>query len=57
MKMKTTLIASSRKPRNPLVAAARFRLAGRHEQPGQDSRQQAAIALRRELTRLRQHSP
>ena len=55
--MNTTLILSSRKPRNPLVAAARMRHAGRHETPGHSVRQQAAQALRRELGRLRNHSP
>ena len=52
-----TLTLSSRKPRNPLVAAARVRQAGRHETAGHGARQQAAQALRRELGRLRNHSP
>jgi hypothetical protein len=52
-----TLILSPRKPRNPLVAAAHMRQAGRHEAAGHGARQQAAQALRRELGRLRNHSP
>ena len=53
---KTTILSAS-KPRNPLVAAARFRLSGRHDQSGHNDRQQAGQMLRRELTRLRPHSP
>ena len=37
------------KPRNPLVAAARSRLAGAHRRGAGGQRQQAARALRREL--------
>jgi len=37
------------KPRNPLVAAARSRLAGAHRRSGGGQRQRAALALRREL--------
>lgn len=55
--MKTALIARSRKPRNPLVAHARFRQAGRHEAVGHSARQQGKRALRHELDRLRHHSP
>jgi hypothetical protein len=55
--MSTTVIATLRKPRNPLVAPAHLRRAGRHETPGHGARQQAAQALRRELIRLRTHSP
>jgi hypothetical protein len=36
-------------PRNPLVAAARFRHAGAHGARGKAQRQQAQQALRREL--------
>jgi hypothetical protein len=54
---KTVLTVSSRKPRNPLVAAAKFRHAGRHGQTGHGARQQAHRALRRELDRLRYPSP
>ncbi len=53
--MKITL--KTLKPRNPLVAAARFRRAGMHGAGGRLSRQQAGHALRRELTQMKQHSP
>jgi hypothetical protein len=53
--MKITL--KTLKPRNPLVAAARFRRAGMHGAGGRLSRQQARHALRRELTQMKQHSP
>lgn len=55
--MSTAFIVTHRKPRNPLVAPAHLRRAGRHETPGHGARQQAAQALRRELSRLRTHSP
>ena len=55
--MSTTFTVVPRKPRNPLVAPAHLRRAGRHETPGHGARQQAATALRRELSRLRTHSP
>jgi hypothetical protein len=55
--MNTSFIVTHRKPRNPLVAPAHMRRAGRHETPGHGARQQAAQALRRELSRLRTHSP
>ena len=54
---KSTLFISARKPRFPLVAAACMRRAGRHEPFGHSARQQAFQALRRELSRLRNHSP
>lgn len=41
------------KPRNPLVAASRFRHAGAHTASTGAARQQARHALRRELGRLR----
>jgi hypothetical protein len=41
------------KPRNPLVAAARFRRAGAHVRPGA-SRQAAGQRLRKELERLKE---
>jgi hypothetical protein len=53
--MKMTLKA--RKPRNPLVAAAMRRQAGRHGQTVGALRQQSRIALRREVDRLRLHGP
>lgn len=44
------------KPRNPLVAAARFRVAGAHRQSIGGQRQQAQRALQRELRQTeRQH--
>lgn len=55
--MKTVITISARKPRNPLVAAAQFRRAGRHGPQGHSARQQAQRALRRELERLRHPSP
>ena len=55
--MNTKLTLSARKPRNPLVAAARLRRAGRHQQSGHTARQQAVLMLRSELNRLRNHSP
>jgi hypothetical protein len=52
--MKITVTAC--KPRNPLVAPAHFRRAGRHQPRGNSMRQQAGRALRRELEQLK-HSP
>jgi hypothetical protein len=52
MKIKLT----QRHPRNPMVAAARFRQAGSHRTPGGSQRQQAARSLAREVERLK-HSP
>lgn len=48
-----TFIVPNRKPRNPLVAAARGRLAGAHRRSSGALRQQARQALKREL----QHPP
>ncbi len=53
--MKTALTLAVRKPRNPLVAAAHLRLAGRHQRSGSSARQQASRAVQRELRQL--HSP
>jgi len=47
--LKTTVTVPTAKPRNPLVAAARRRLAGAHRRGAGGQRQQAALALRREL--------
>ena len=44
------------RPRNPLVAAAKFRRAGAHRASGPSRRQHAASALRRELTAMK-HIP
>jgi hypothetical protein len=44
------------KPRNPLVAPARFRHAGSHEAGSRSQRRLAGRALRQELDRLK-HSP
>ena len=52
--MKITV--NTRKPRNPLVALARFRRAGSHQIAARGSRQQAARSLQRELERMN-HSP
>lgn len=48
---------SPRKPRNPLVAAAPFRCAGAHQSSRRTARQEGARMLRRELDRLKPHSP
>ena len=52
--MKITI--DTRKPRNPLVALARFRRAGSHQSTARANRQQAARSLQRELDRST-HSP
>lgn len=52
--MKITI--TSAKPRNPVVAHARFRRAGSHRPGGGASRQQASRQLQREMERLK-HSP
>jgi hypothetical protein len=49
--MKITVPA--RKPRNPLVAATRFRRAGSHDRGLSGQRQQAQRMLRQELERLK----
>jgi len=46
-----------RKPRNPLVAAAHFRRAGKHQPGSGAARRQGARMLQRELDRMKQHSP
>ena len=54
--MKTIL--NTFKPRNPLVAHARFRRAGSHQPGGRSMRQQAGHSLKRELDQMKQqHSP
>jgi len=45
----STLIVKSRKPRNPLVAAARFRRAGKHGHQAGATRRAGRAALKREL--------
>ncbi|WP_374667171.1 hypothetical protein [Ramlibacter sp.] len=55
MTLKTTLMLPSRKPRNPLAVAVRFRRAGVHQTSRSAQRQQAREAVRRELGQL--HSP
>ena len=47
----TKLIIKPSKPRNPLVAAAHFRRAGRHGEPG-SARREGRQALQREISRL-----
>lgn len=46
------LIVPSTKPRNPLVAAARLRQAGRHGAGQRTSRREGQQALQRELATL-----
>jgi hypothetical protein len=53
--MKITV--TTRKPRNPLVTAARMRRAGSHFTGGGAQRQHAGRALRRELEKMKEHSP
>ncbi len=48
----TKLIVPSSKPRNPLVAAARFRQAGRHDAGAGAARRDGRQALKRELAAL-----
>ncbi len=45
-------IVKTAKPRNPLVAAARFRQAGQHGAGGGAARRDARQALKRELSNL-----
>lgn len=54
--MKTVVIAAL-KPRNPIVAHARFRRAGSHQPGGRSMRQHAGRSLKRELDQMKQHSP
>lgn len=51
-----TTSLKTRKPRNPFVAAALRRAAGAHRPGAGARRQQARMALRQEIERLR-HSP
>ena len=46
------LIVKASKPRNPLVAAARFRLAGQHGGREATARRDGRQALKRELSTL-----
>ena len=46
------LIVKASKPRNPLVAAARFRQAGQHAAGDGAERREGRQALRRELSKL-----
>jgi hypothetical protein len=48
----TRLIVPTRKPRNPLVAAARLRRAGKHGPQAGAQRQAERKALKNELHRL-----
>lgn len=45
------------KPRNPMVAHARFRRAGSHQPGPRAMRQHAGRSLKRELDQLKQHGP
>ena len=51
-----TITVNNRKPRNPLVAAARFRQAGSHRSGTGSQRRQGMRALQRELDQMK-HSP
>jgi hypothetical protein len=51
-KTMSRLIVPSSKPRNPLVAAARFRQAGRHGNAVASARREGRQALKRELATL-----
>ena len=46
------LIVKASKPRNPLVAAARFRQAGQHGHGDGAERREGRQALKRELSKL-----
>jgi hypothetical protein len=46
------LIVTASKPRNPLVAAARFRQAGQHGANDRAARREGRQALKRELSKL-----
>ncbi|MBC7716224.1 MAG: hypothetical protein H7143_04755 [Pseudorhodobacter sp.] len=50
--MKIQFTVTSRKPRNPLVAAAKFRSAGSHRSSGGAMRRAAHIAVKHELDQL-----
>jgi hypothetical protein len=52
-----TMTLPSLKPRNPLVAASRFRKAGAHRPGAGALRRQARIALRREIEHLPHRRP
>jgi hypothetical protein len=57
-KITTTLTVAGKKPRNPLVAPARFRQAGSHGMRSPSAlRQQAQRSLRGELKSLHPPSP
>ncbi len=56
-KTQLAITLETRKPRNPFVASSRFRQAGAHRAGGGAMRRQAEQDLRRELGRLRTHSP
>lgn len=46
------LIVPTARPRNPLVAAARFRQAGPHGSGHRAERREGRLALKREVSRL-----
>ena len=48
------IIVSQPKPRNPFVAHAHFRRAGRHQSSARALRQQAARSLKRDLEHMKQ---
>ena len=51
----TKFIFNATRPRNPLVAAARFRQAGPHGRQPRAGRREGRQALRRELAQLDSH--
>ena len=55
--MKEAMTLRSPKPRNPLVAAARFRRAGAHDARRAADRQRARGELQAELARYRTQAP
>jgi len=48
------IIVNQPKPRNPFVARAHFRLAGRHRPSARMERQQAVRSLKRDLEHMKQ---
>ena len=51
------ILIPNTKPRNPLVAPARFRVAGSHRSRHESQRREGAQLLRRELDALKKPPP
>ena len=51
------IVITSKKPRNPLVVPARFRLAGSHRSRTAMQRRHSETALRQELDAMKKPSP